>query len=139
MGMHYHPWRHLRRLVDWTLHWSDLPEGILGLTDFERRTITLTTGLTQVERRSTIAHELVHAERGPVLDVYWPREEATVNRLVARRLLPDIRQVGEALAWACDLDEAADELWVDVATLTTRLEALHPAERHYLRRRLAEA
>lgn len=56
----------------------------------------------------------------------------------ARWLLPDIVVVGDALAWATSLDEAADELWVDRRTLQARLDHLHPSERHYLRRRLNE-
>lgn len=91
-------------------------------------------------------HELVHLERGPAVRGYGAREELEVSKEAARRLLPDIRGVGEALAWAARgrefdaacLDEAADELWVDRGTLRVRLEHLHPAERAYLKRRLEE-
>lgn len=65
-------------------------------------------------------------------------EELRVRRLAARMLLPDIRKIGEALAWAHTYTEAAEELWVDLDTLLDRLDSLHPAELHYLRRRLAE-
>ncbi len=133
----HHPWRRLRELVDWTLHFAHLPEGILGRTDYDHRTVTIAHGLTQAERRSTIAHELEHIHRGPVPEHYWPREELQVDNNAARQLI-DIRDLGEALAWAHDEHEAADELWVDVPTLRARLRHLHPSERHYLRRRLSK-
>lgn len=94
--------------------------------------------MTQAERRSTLAHELVHLERGPAVRGYVEWDEREVSKEAARRLLPGIREVGEALAWSLDLTEAADELWVDVGTLRVRLEHLHPAERAYLKRRLEE-
>lgn len=134
--MHHHPWRAFRELVDWTLHWAHLPGGLLGVTDFRARTVTLDSRLTQVERRCTIAHETEHIRRGPIGVGCVAREERIVDRNVARRMLPDIKAVGEALAWAHHLEEAADELWVDEATLQARLEHLHPAEQHYLKRRL---
>ena len=86
--------------------------------------------MTQAERRCTIAHEAEH--------MAGERREVSADRNAARLLLPDIHEVGEALAWAHSLHEAADELWVDEATLRARLDALHPSERHYLNRRLAE-
>lgn len=125
-----HPWRRLRALTDWTLHWAHLEPGVWGLTDHHARTITLDRRLTQVERRCTLAHELEH--------VAGHHDETVCDRNAARSLLPDVRRVGEALAWAHSLEEAADELWVDEPTLRARLEHLHPAERHYLRRRLAD-
>lgn len=137
----YHPWRHLARLAHVTLHWSHDDrelDGALGWYYPENDVIVLDRRQTQAERRSTLAHELVHAERrdGPcgcaVLDA---RMESQVARLAARRLI-GIRPLGEALAWAVDLEEAAEELWVDVATLEVRLAHLHPSERAYLRRRL---
>ena len=132
----YHPWRRLRELVDVTLHWHDGSPA--GWCRHSTRDVSLQRGMTQAERRSTICHEVVHLERGPAVRGYGAREELEVSKEAARRLLPDIRVVGEALAWAVCLDEAAEELWVDRGTLRVRLEHLHPAERAYLRRRLAE-
>lgn len=131
----HHPWRRFRELVDWTLHFAYLPDGILGLTDFGARTVTIAQGLTQAERRCTIAHETEHIHRGPVPAFYRAREEEAVDCNVARQLI-EIRALGDALAWAHNEHEAAEELWVDVATLRARLRHLHPCERHYLRRRL---
>jgi hypothetical protein len=134
----HHPWRAFRALADWTLEWAPLPEGILGLTDFGAMTVTLAHGMTQTERRCTIAHETEHILRGPAPAGHLAREERVVDHNAARKLLPDVRVIGEALAWAHSLSEAAEELWVDETTLGARLDGLHPAERHYLHRRLAD-
>lgn len=131
-----HPWRRLRDLAHVRLLWHD--GGPAGLTRFAEQTISLRRGMSYAERRTTILHECLHIERGPALSSLADREELRVERETARLLLPDIRAVGEALAWARDVAEAADELAVDVAALTTRLTALHPAERAYLTRRLQE-
>lgn len=135
-GVH-HPWREFRALTDWTLHWTQLPPGLVGLTDFDDRTVTLDPRLLQTERRCTIAHEIEHILRGPLPNhpVLAAREESAVDRAVARKLIP-LQPLGEALAWSHTLAEAADELWVDEACLQTRLNHLHPAERHYLKQRL---
>lgn len=134
----YHPWRHLRTLTRWDLVWATLPVAVLGLVDFRRRRIILEPRQLQAERRSTIAHELVHVERGPAPAGGWwqAREERTVDRVAARRLI-SLDALAEALAWSSDPHEVAEELWVDVPTLEARLAHLHPAERHALRRRLA--
>lgn len=138
----YHPWRHLGRLAHINLRWTkdDVElDGALGWFSVDEDEILMDARQTQVERRCTLTHELVHAERrdepcgSGVLDV---RQETVVSTEAARRLIPDIHVLGEALAWAYDIDEAADELWVDAATLRSRLHHLHPAERAYLARRL---
>jgi hypothetical protein len=135
----HHPWRRFRELVDWTLRWERLPDGIFGETCFATKTVTLTTGLDQAQRRCTIAHETQHILRGlpPTGMEGW--EEELVDRNVARLLLPDIETIGDALAWAdWRVREAADELWVDRFILESRLRHLHPSEKGYLRRRHAE-
>lgn len=134
----HHPWRTFRDLADWTLIWAPLPFGVWGLTNFRTKTVTLAPGMTQVQRRCTIAHETQHVIRGPVARHHQAREERVVDRNAARLLLPDISAVGEALAWSQNEDEAADCLWVDRYTLRARLDALHPSERAYLKRRLED-
>lgn len=129
------PWRRIRALNGWELRWHR--GGDLGWTDFEDKVISLSSELLWAERRSTAMHEALHAERGPVLEgVLAEREELAVRRLAARLLLPSVREIGEALAWAHSAEEAAEELDVDVEVLRDRLRWLHPAERHYLRARL---
>lgn len=137
MNRGIHPWRRLRALGDQVeLLWHD--GGLMGETDFDDGTISIRRGMTQAERRSTCMHEVLHVERGPVPMGLVDREEYRVRKESARLLLPNIKVVGEAIAWAYDLDEAAEELWVDVGTLRVRLDHLHPAERAYLKRRLEE-
>lgn len=129
-----HPWRRLRDLPQIVLEWHE--GGDAGWYDFETRTISLRRGMTQAERRSTLRHELEHHYRGDFLERLVEREE-TACELAAARDLIDIRKLGEALAWSQDLDEVADELWVDPALVHIRLRHLHPAERAYLRDRLS--
>lgn len=61
-----------------------------------------------------------------------------MDREAARLLLPDVLTIADALAWAHTIEEAAEELWVDVDTLRARLRCLHPVERGYLTRALAD-
>lgn len=124
----HHPWRSLRALTDWTLHWADLGDDLLGETDHDRRTVTLTTGMTQAQRRATIAHEVVHAERGSVPRWMQAREESHVDQIAARRLI-EWPALLDACRWARTLEELAEELWVDEATAECRLQHLHPSER----------
>lgn len=136
-GMH-HPWRTFREFSEWTLHWRRLPDGLLGITDHRLKVVTLALGMSQAQRRCTIAHETEHIKRGPAPRLLVEKDEHWVRKDTARLMLGDIVAVGEALAWAVDLREAADELWVDVDLLEDRLRHLHPAERGYLQRRLAD-
>lgn len=125
----WNPWRAIRALVDVTVRWERRDDE-LGSWDEDSRILRFDPDQSQVERRCTAAHELVHVERGD--RTCDPR----VHREAARRLI-DVRALGEALAtYDLDLPQVADELWVDDNTLQTRLDHLHPAERHYLRRRL---
>lgn len=126
-----HPWRALRALTHWRLRFAPLPDGIKGETCWESRTITLRPGLSQAERRSTLAHELVHVERGPFPDVCEVQEERAVSREAARRLIPWSR-LADACRWADDVHELAEELWVDEDTILVRLKSLHPVERAQL-------
>lgn len=132
----YHPWRHLRSLAAWTVRWASPLSGSRGECHWATKTITLDPRLLQAERRSVLAHELEHVDRGPMPGWARSREEEAVNALAARKLI-EIRELGEALAWSLDPHEVADELWVDVPTVEARLRHLHPSEVHYLRRRLA--
>ncbi len=130
----FHPWRTLRDLTDWILTF-DHTLASRGECSWSTKTIRLRAGLTQAQRRCVLAHELEHAARGPFPRWATVREEDAVNAAAARKLI-NIRALGEALAWSQCLDEIAEELWVDVPTLTARLSHLHPAERAYLAQRL---
>lgn len=132
-----HPWRRFGLLAHYTLHWHDV--GPLGLTDFVARTVSLRRGQDQAQRRSTIMHETLHAERGPVPMGLAAKEEVKVRKESARTLLPCIVTVGDALVWAQGhVEPAAEELWVDLGTLADRLRFCTTGEREYLLRRLHE-
>lgn len=133
-----HPWRRLRALTHITLLWHD--EGPMGETDFEAGTISLRKGLTYEERRCTVLHECLHVERGPVPMGLAAREELVVEKATARLLLPSVKAIGDAYAWAQGVDaDAALELGVDVGILRTRMKYMtHPAERAYLAKRFDE-
>jgi hypothetical protein len=135
------PWRRLRALSGWELRWHRPEDDAdLGFTLFDERVVSLRTNLTWEEQRCTLLHECLHAEWGPTLvGVLAERQELRVRRETARLLLPSIREVGEALAWALSLAEAAVELSVDADVLRDRLRWLDPAERRYLRARADRA
>jgi hypothetical protein len=135
----HHPWRAFSRFTDWRLRWAQLPDGHYGLTCHRTRTVTIAEGLSQAERRCTIAHETQHIIRGPQLAGTAMREELDIDRTVARLLAPSIIAVGDALAWSHGrLEEAADDLWIDDLMMNVRLSALLPTERRYLQQRLSE-
>ena len=131
-----HPWRRLRELAHVTLLWHD--DGPMGLTTHSTATISIRRGLTWEERRCTIQHELIHVERGPVPNGLREKDEEWVRRETALRMIPDIRPVGDAIAWALSEEEAADELGVDVPVLRYRLQHMSPMERAWLHHRLEQ-
>ncbi len=112
---------------------------LAGAWDPETNIIWLHGGLTQVEQRSTLAHELVHALRrderphNPLLGM---RQERLVERIAARALIP-IDRLADAMLWCRDDAELADELQVDGAFLATRWACLTAGEVAVVRTRLA--
>jgi hypothetical protein len=131
------PWCRFSELTEWTLRWAELPPGVMGTTCHATRTVTLALGMSQAERRCTIAHETEHIERGPVPPHEVQREELLIDRRVARLLVPSLPELVDALAWAGGhLETAADALWVDEYLLQVRLGALTAPERAYTARRL---
>jgi len=136
----HHPWRRFSELTSWTLRFADMPDGRYGQTCYQCRTVTVANGLSQAERRCTIAHETQHILRGPVaLGRHQQREELVIDRTVARLLMPSLHKVADALAWARgNIEAAADELWVDDLILHVRLSSLLGPERQLLNERLAE-
>lgn len=121
----WHPWRRLRALTHLDLSWRPLA-GLLGATDGRDR-IVMDPRQSQAQRRCTIAHELAHLELGHTGGCS-PAEERMARALAARWLI-DIDRLLDVLAWTERLEEAADELWVDVDTLMARLDGLTPGER----------
>lgn len=125
------PWAWLRSRPSIDLVWGGLPAGWRGATD--GRTIWIAEGLTQRERRCTLAHELAHIDLNLVSDVTWASEQR-VRDVTARRLLPDIDAVASALAGGVDMATASEDLWVTEDILTDRLTTLAGAERAMLNR-----
>src|SRR5690349_9632705 len=124
----FHPWRALRSRPEIELFWRPLTGNRMAATDGVE-VIVMRPGMSQAQRRSTIAHELAHIELGHV-NGCTSREESQAAQLAARRLIP-VEQLADALLWSHDLEVVAEALWVDVGTLRTRAAHLHPSERNY--------
>jgi hypothetical protein len=127
--MGWNPWRHLAFFyphVTVITH-QELPERMWGLRAGDL--IWLCRKLTQTRRRCTLAHEIVHLERGeaPADPVTQAREERAVAELAARRLIT-IEQLADGLSWTQDPAELAEHLWVDAPTLRARMSGLDPIE-----------
>ncbi|WP_092808103.1 ImmA/IrrE family metallo-endopeptidase [Klenkia marina] len=128
-ALQYDPWADLAGRADLTLSWRH--QKPCGQYFHHDRVIALRRGLTGAQARSTLAHELVHAERGDVglsdaaLDA---RQELIVQREAARRLIP-LAALADAVRWTCHPAEAAELLHVDRGTLRTRLAMLTEAEK----------
>jgi len=134
----HHPWRRFSELTDWTLQWAELSPGVMGITSHATKTVTLALGMSQAERRCTIAHETEHILRGPVRPHEAMVEELMIDRTVAGLLMPSLRRVADALVRASGhLETAADELWVDDYLLQVRLALLTERQRDYVGRRAA--
>lgn len=134
----WHPWRHLaHHHPHITVRYADLPDGMYGYTDFAAGEVVLERSLLQVERRCTVTHEDVHLHRGPVpTDPHLRRrEEAIVDGIAARRLV-SLGELIDALLLSDHPREVADQLWVDVPTLRTRVAGLAAAERDAIEERL---
>lgn len=129
----WHPWRALRSMADVEVVFDDLPEGVLGTT--RGRRVTIANGLLQGERRATASHEAIHLERGHGQGCN-PAAERSVEEESARRLIT-LPALADALCWAHDEWEVADECWVDVQTVRTRIDTLTSWEQAYIERRIA--
>lgn len=132
----WHPWRAIRNRPDITVRWRQM-DGRLGEWDERTRTMTLDPRQLQRERRVTATHEAIHAERrdrcGGDERVEWIVRRETARRLICIHALADaVLFYGEH-----DLAALAEELWVDEDTVEVRRQTLHPAERGYLRHRVA--
>lgn len=123
----YHPWQHAKSLG---LTIAFVP-GLRSRGTYRDGLIQIREGLSQRERRCTLAHEIVHHERGDdgtYCSAWHQRKhERAVHLIAARRLLP-IDQI-IAARWEPDPAEA---LWVDDFTLTLRMSHLCPMERQLL-------
>jgi Zn-dependent peptidase ImmA (M78 family) len=132
----WHPWRTLRETFPhWEVRWVDMPAGYDASTDHDEKLIWMDRRLNQAERRWTVTHEMIHIERGHD-GTCNDKIECSVDREAARRLIP-IEALVMAALWSRTLREMACELWVPAHAVVTRMDSLHPAERAYLHRRVA--
>lgn len=118
---------------------ADLPPGVRAATDGVAR-IWMAHMPLQRQRRSVLAHELEHLRAGHH-GCQPPRIERHVRAMAARYLLPSMPTVMDAVVWhgrVCD--DAAEDLWVDLATLRARFDHLHtaPNELAYAAKRMRE-
>lgn len=125
----YDPWRDLSRRAYLSVEFVDMPTGDRGVLC--GNVIMIDRGQLQVERRSTVAHELVHDERRvyPKDAALQAREETLVERTAARRLieLPDLLDALRACSTRC-AESLADHLWVDRPMFEARMADLDPVE-----------
>ena len=95
----WNPWDALRSRNCIVMAVRPLPPGVRGAYQArgDRRAIVLSPTLGPAERTATLAHELVHDERGggasyrgqpPTWEPVVARDERQVNDEVARRLVP---------------------------------------------------
>ncbi len=131
----YDPWR------DVSANWPEI-EVVLQpmrgrlLGELRYPVIALRAGTSAAQRRCTLAHELVHRERGVRECGPWSaREELYVHREAARRLVTprDLACAIRGLGGAEDIAALAQALDVDVQTARLRLELVTPAERAGIR------
>lgn len=119
---------------------DDLLDGAQAWYYHRLRAIVMDSRLSQVERRSVLAHELGHVIRGDVpcgSDILDGRQESVVDQWAARKLI-SLDALIDALRWSDDPHEVADALWVTVDLLEVRVAHLHPSERAAVRRGLGD-
>ncbi|MGE2733791.1 ImmA/IrrE family metallo-endopeptidase [Mycolicibacterium vaccae] len=135
----YDPWGDLSQRTYLTVEFVDLPNHRRGVICGD--VIMIDRHQLQVERRCTLAHELVHDERRvyPAVPALRAREETLVERTAARRLieLPDLLDALRACS-SRHAHDLADELWVDPPMLAARMQSLDPIEVAELEHRLED-
>ncbi|HTZ42732.1 MAG TPA: ImmA/IrrE family metallo-endopeptidase [Jatrophihabitans sp.] len=139
----YDPWRDVR------LNWpgvrvvvEPMSGDLLGELRDAGTIIALRAGTSRAQSRCTLAHEIVHLERGVRDCGRWlHREELAVHLTAARRLATTAELVAaiRALGGADDRGALAHALEVDSETLSMRLELLGAEERRAIRRALTRS
>jgi hypothetical protein len=132
----YNPWQDLLE------NWPEIDvviEPMRGqlLGELRYPVIALRSGTSAAQRRCTLAHELIHLERGVGDCGPWSAaEELHVHAEAARRLItvPALARAIRELGGDHDLGALAHLLDVDSQTVRLRLRLLTPAERARLRR-----
>ena len=130
----YNPWADLAR------NWPEISvciEPMSGdlLGELRYPLITLRAGTSAAQRRCTLAHEIVHLERGvDDFGVFADREERQVHTIAAKRLIRLSDLAGALLELGEDATTIAlaHALDVDRETLRVRLRVLSDHERAQL-------
>lgn len=123
----WHPWRTLRDQYPElrVITTRQLPSGIHGL--LAGTTIWICATLTQRQRRCALTHEIIHYARSifPV----DAAEELIVEKITAIQLIP-FSELLAALRWDRhpDPEQMAEDLWVTIDVLATRINNLDPIE-----------
>lgn len=133
----FSPWDALKKHADLSYDSAIMVE--LGRYYPAEAAILLRKGLTQAERRCTLAHELAHHRLGHVAGCDRKgadRQEAEADALAARWLIT-LEDLADAELWGRYPSEVADELWVDLPTFKARVRGLTRDERDYINGRRA--
>ncbi len=142
----YSPWDELAALPHIELRRESpmcgrLGEYVLGAGCHGGGLIRLEPSMPRRQMRSVLCHELRHHEFGDVGSACGKataRQERRADSSAAR-LLVNIHDLADAMViHARHPSAVAVELRVSVDVVHARVEHLHPAERAYLRRRMAE-
>ncbi|WP_206488379.1 ImmA/IrrE family metallo-endopeptidase [Rhodococcus sp. KRD162] len=110
----YNPWKHLGETYPHVILCTayELEQGVRGLVQGDR--IWLSSTLDRVERRCALAHEIVHLERGIVLEardsVHTREEERIVDTIAANRLIDTelLTELRAAMVPTADIAKALD-------------------------------
>ena len=140
MSSAYSPWADLAARPDLTLVWQPMV-GRVGEYVHALRLIRLDPRMPRRQARAVLAHELRHADAADTLTQCAHvnlRQEQRADRTAAR-LLIDVHQLADAMVLHDRRHSAvAVELHVSDRLLGVRLDHLHPSERAFLTRRLAD-
>jgi hypothetical protein len=125
------------RFGDWVIrHHANL--GVPEVMCPVRKVILIERDDSRAGRRCSLAHAIAHIDLEHQASAGLTRwQEAAADRLACRRLIR-IRHLVDAWRWSETFAEAAHELDVEPRFLELRLRHLHPAERHFLQRAIAE-
>lgn len=127
----YNPWLDaFRRHPDIHIEWHPIAP-LRGAWMPAERVILIDDGISTVERRCALAHEIAHIDTGDQptdLCFFARRQETAADRLAARRLV-DVHELASVVRWCRDPREVAEQLDVTLEVLALRGAMMHPAER----------
>lgn len=135
------PYALLQGMPHLTLEITRLPDDEMGRWIPDRQTIVLDDRLDQAERRCTLVHEMVHHVSGDHAGLAPELAEMQERICLERtaRLLITTPALADAMRWSPHIDEIAEQLWVDEATVWNRLDHLTAEETAYLRSRIRDS